>query len=80
MLIWEDIKDVFKLLLAIAIPAVLIIFFIHRCTISSHTPTESSPTPMLELQDIQYKGHTYIYVHGTYSHTLVHAEHCKCKK
>lgn len=80
MLIWEDIKDVFKLILAIAIPVVLIIYLIQRCIISTYTATESSPTPMLELQDIQYKGHTYIYVHGTYSHTIVHAEHCKCKK
>lgn len=80
MLIFDDIKDAFKLILAVAVPAALIVFLIHRCTISNHIPSEESPTPMLELSDIQYKGHTYIYVHGSYSHTLVHAEHCKCKK
>lgn len=75
----QDIIDVFKFILVIGIPVVLIIFLIYRCTISMHTATESSPTPLVEIQDIQYKGHTYIYVHGLDSHSIVHAEHCKCK-
>lgn len=76
----SDIFDAFKLILSIAIPIVIIVYLVETCVSSSHVPTESHPTPMVELQDIQYKGHTYIYVHGTYSYTILHAEHCKCKK
>lgn len=75
---FEAFKDAIKLLLAVGIPAFLVLFLIYKCTYANHTVTEENPTPNLELTDINYKGHTYIYVSGTYSHTIVHAEHCKC--
>lgn len=76
----HDILAATKLLLFIAVPVLGILFLVHQCVYKNHTVTESSPTSNLELMDIQYKGHTYIYVKSFYSRTIVHAEHCKCKK
>lgn len=56
------------------------VFYLDSFIRNSHVVTENSPEYTLDLKDIQYKGHTYIYVVGPYSHTLIHAEHCKCKK
>jgi hypothetical protein len=79
MLWLKYIFDAFMLILAIFVLCVLIVFLICRCDVSSHVVTESSPEVNLKLEDIQYKGHTYIYVKGSFSRTIVHAAHCKCK-
>ena len=57
-----------------------VVYCIDSCFRKTHDVTENSPEYTLDLKDIQYKGHTYIYVVGPYSHTIIHAEHCKCKK
>lgn len=65
----------------IAIASVaLVIYFGCSFFESSFTKTEDKPSLSTTFEDIQYKGHTYIYVSAPYSHTIVHAEHCKCKK
>lgn len=74
--------DYFKFFLGIlfkvVLPIILVFFIIIYCVDSCHEQTESSPTLCVDFKDIQYKGHTYIYVSGIYSHTLVHAAHCRC--
>lgn len=55
-----------------------LVYCLDSCLRKSHDVTESSPVYTLDLKDIHYKGHTYIYVIGPYSHTIVHAEHCMC--
>lgn len=64
-------------IVAIVIAFVVVVIYFFE---SSFTMTEDKPSHSITLEDIQYKGHTYIYVSATYSHTIVHAEHCNCKK
>lgn len=55
-----------------------VVYCLDSCFRSSYEVTESSSDYTVNFNDIQYKGHTYIYVHGSYSRSIVHAAHCKC--
>lgn len=72
-------KVIFYTILLVA-GAVVGVFCLDSFIRNTHEVTEDSPEYTLDLKDIQYKGHTYIYVVGPYSHTLIHAGHCKCNK
>lgn len=74
----DDLKYFLELVFKVFIPLFLVIGGVFYLVSSCHEETEESPYVGVKFTDLQYKGHTYIYVSATYSHTLVHAAHCKC--
>lgn len=70
-------KSIFLGACIVAVIVAVIYLLCYSCQ-SSFTKTENRPTVSITLEDIQYKGHTYILLRSAYGKSLVHAEHCKC--